>query len=58
MRDPAPADLVFSHLHLGAFAAIDQVAGVKRLQNLRRRVSVKSRYRRIISKYGKCQHLN
>ena len=56
MVDPATADLVFVHLRLGAFTAIDEEKMVIQGDHLGGRMPVKSRYGRIISKYGYCEH--
>ena len=56
MVDPAAPDLVFVHLSLGAFPAIDEEKMIIQGNHLGGRMPVKSRYGRIISKYGYCEH--
>ncbi len=55
MVDPAAADLVFIHLSLGTFPAIDEEKMVIKGDYLSGRMPVERRYSRIISKYGYCE---
>ena len=48
VRDLSPADLVFYHLYLCAFATINKVVGTIMRHHLAGWVPVKSRYCRIV----------
>jgi hypothetical protein len=57
VRDPAPPDLVFDHLDLGAFTAINQVIIPVMRNHLAGWMTVKSRYGGVVSQYGYRKHV-
>ena len=56
MIDPAAPDLVLIHLRLGPFPTIYQEKMIVEGDHLGSWMPVESRYGRIISKYGDCEH--